>query len=65
MAKLWWFWTKNTSTQIGEGKSYLFAEDEHQGVQFIGEADRPGLTSLGGIVPPLAHLSSSVMISPL
>jgi hypothetical protein len=28
---LWWFWTKNLNTQIMRGKSYLPAEDEHQG----------------------------------
>jgi hypothetical protein len=39
------------STQIEEGESCLPAEDGHRGVLFVGEAGRPGPTSLGGSVP--------------
>jgi hypothetical protein len=60
-----WFWTKTSSTQIERLENCLPAEDEHRGVYFIGEAGRPGPTGLGGLVPPLVRLSSSVMISPL
>jgi hypothetical protein len=43
---LWWFWTKNLSTQTGEGKSCVPAKDEHQGCFYRGGrpawADHPG-----------------------
>jgi hypothetical protein len=44
--RLWWFWTKNLSTQTGEGKSCVPAKDEHRGCFYRGGrpawADRPG-----------------------
>jgi hypothetical protein len=72
-AKLTWegwlslrrFWTKNSSTQTESWESCLPAEDEHRGVHFIGVVGRPGPTGLGGLLPPLARFSSSVMIFPL
>jgi hypothetical protein len=36
-----WFWTKTLSTQTERWESCLPPEDEHRGVHFIGEADRP------------------------
>jgi hypothetical protein len=72
-AKLTWegwlslrrFWTKNSSTQTKRWESCLPAEDEHQGVHFIGEAGRPGPTVLGCLWPALARFFLSMMISTL
>jgi hypothetical protein len=59
-----WFWTKTPSTQTKSRMSYLPAEDEHHGCFCRG--GRPAwLTSLGGLVPPLARFSSNMTIFPL
>jgi hypothetical protein len=62
---LWWFWTENFE-HTNKGREELLAcRRRAPGGAYIGEAGRPGPTGLGGFVPPLARLSSSVMISPL
>jgi hypothetical protein len=53
-----WFWHKNLSTQTEEGEGCLPAEDGSRGAPFVGEAGRPGLTGLGGRVPPQGSVFS-------
>jgi hypothetical protein len=60
-----WFWTKifeHTNREVG---GLLACWRRALGVHFIGQAGRPGSTGLGGLMPPLARFSSSVMIFPL
>jgi hypothetical protein len=49
---------KNLSTQTEEGEGCLPAEDGSRGAPFVGEAGRPGPTSLGGRVPPQGFIFS-------
>jgi hypothetical protein len=60
-----WFWTWNFEHTNREREELLVCRRRAPRVQFIGEAGWPGPTGLGGLVLPLARLSSSVMISPL
>jgi hypothetical protein len=50
---------------MGEGESYLLAEDRHREVPFIGQAGRPRPTGPGGCVPLPGLVFFSAMVSPL